>query len=71
MKVKELKKQLESFSDDTELIVEYWDKKFVSDLHDINITPEVWVETVRKFEDGEFSWQGDANECIYKLIEEA
>lgn len=71
MKVKELKKQLESFSDDTELIVAYWDRKFVSDLHDIKITPEVWEETVRKFEDGEFGWQGDADECIYELIEEA
>lgn len=71
MKVSDLKQQLERFTDDTELMVSYWDREFVSDALDMEITLEAWSEAVNKFQGCEFQWQSDAADCIVELIEEA
>ena len=71
MKASKLIADLQLLDPQEEIIVAYWNKEFVSDLHDLEITPDVWSETVFKFENGEFGWQGDADECIVEIIEEA
>mgnify|MGYP007114338415 FL=1 len=70
MNVSKLIKDLQALDPQEEIIVAYWDKEFISDLHDLKITPEVWSETVSKFENGEFGWQAGADECIVEIIEE-
>jgi hypothetical protein len=68
MKVKDLKEQLNEYSDDTELIVLYWDARFWSDLLDIPITPETWSAVVDTYEGGEWEFQSDASETIESII---
>ena len=51
MKVKDLRKQLEIYADDDEILVEYWDKScadsYVSVAGDREeITPEQWAKVV-------------------------
>ena len=70
MNVSKLIKDLQALDPQEEIIVAYWDKEFISDLHNLDITPEVWSETVSKFENGEIGWQASADECIVEIIEE-
>ncbi len=70
MKVSKAIADLQALDPQEEIIVAYWDKEFISDLHNLEITPEVWSETVSKFENGEFGWQAGADECIVEIIEE-
>jgi hypothetical protein len=69
MKVTELKKQLEAYSDDTELIVMYWDRDFWS-VEDSVVPKEVWEQAVHTYEEGEWSFQSDASDTITEIIAE-
>jgi len=68
MKVKDLKEQLNEYSDDTELIVLYWDARFWSDLLDMPISSEKWGTVVDTYEGGEWEFQSDASETIESII---
>ena len=68
MKVKELKERLNEYSDDTELIVLYWEARFWSDLLDIPITPDTWGTVVDTYENGEWAFQSDASETIESIV---
>ena len=68
MNVKELKEQLEGYSDDTELIVLYWDSRYWSDILDVPISPDEWGSIVNTYEGGEWDFQSDASETIESII---
>jgi hypothetical protein len=73
MLVKDLKKQLESYPDDAELIVAYWDKDCVDGYRGNDVPPitdEEWADVVVKYEDGEFGWQSDAAELLVEIVDE-
>ena len=69
MKVTELKKQLEAYSDDTELIVMYWDREFCT-VEDGVVPKEVWEQAVSTFEEGEWGFQSVASDTIIEIIAE-
>jgi hypothetical protein len=73
MLVKDLKKQLENYSDDEEVIVAYWDKECVDGYRGDEVSPITdteWSEVVVKYEDGEFGWQSDAAEALVEIVDE-
>ena len=69
MLVKDLRKQLEDYSEDTELIVMYWDKEFWS-VEDSPVPQPVWEAVVNTYEEGEWGFQSDASDTITEIIAE-
>lgn len=77
MKVKELIEQLKAYDGEQELLVAYWDKETVEGYGsgwtketDLSLTDEQWSELVRRYGDGEWSWQSSAADDFLDLAKE-
>jgi len=69
MKVKDLKAQLEAYTDETELIVAYWDKETVEGYGAPTMSETQWSLVVEAYEDGEWHWQGSAGDDFVEIAE--
>jgi arabinogalactan endo-1,4-beta-galactosidase len=77
VKVKELIEQLKAYDGEQELLVAYWDKETVEGYGsgwtketDLSLTDEQWSELVRRYGDGEWSWQSSAADDFLDLAKE-
>jgi hypothetical protein len=77
VKVKELIEQLKAYDGEDELIVAYWDKQTVEGYGsgwtkkaDLSLTDDQWSELVRRYGDGEWSWQSSASDDFLDLAKE-
>lgn len=78
MKVRELVSQLQlGYLPDDEVIVAYWDKETVerngsgwTKEVDLVLTDEQWGELVRRYENGEWSWQSSASNDFLDIAKE-
>lgn len=56
MKVSEIKKMLEAYSDDDRLVIAWWDKNLFytidDDLNEVPINDITWIEAVYRINDG-------------------
>lgn len=56
MKVSEIKKMLEAYSDDDQLVIAWWDKNLFytidDDLKEVPIDDTTWIEAVHRIDDG-------------------
>lgn len=56
MKVSEIKKMLEAYSDDDQLVIAWWDKNLFytidDDLKEVPIDDTTWIEAVHQIDDG-------------------
>lgn len=56
MKVSEIKKMLEAYSDDDQLVIAWWDKNLFytidDDLKEVPFDDTTWIEAVHRIDDG-------------------
>jgi hypothetical protein len=76
MKVKDLKAQLEAYTDETELIVAYWDKETVENYASgwgekdrLVLSETQWSLVIEAYEDGEWHWQSSAAEDFVEIAQ--
>jgi hypothetical protein len=67
MRVKDLKEQLEAYTDETELIVAYWDKETVEGYGAPTMSETQWSLVIEAYEDGEWHWQGSAGDDFVEI----
>lgn len=76
MKVSEIKKMLEAYSDDDQLVIAWWDKNLFytidDDLKEVPFDDTTWIEAVHRIDDGgeDEVFTDYINSTIHDLIAE-
>lgn len=70
MKVETIKKMLDTYEPETDLIVAWWDKETIEDYGASEMTNDQWEQVVNKYENGEWGWQSDAADTFVEIAGE-